>query len=287
MPDRFRRLFYDEDTAYKIHITQGNPAADELAAQMHYDSHPIIEYFKEGRGIINIEGKGYPFASGDVIIVTPTELHACHFQEDTAVYRISVHLSRKLLEPFDCDVDTFFGFFDKRKKGTGNVISAETVTEYGIDTMIEKLAKYASKPDEKYRVLARCKAIELLHIMSSAVQTNAAEASEPNIESDLINKILQYITNHYKEPLTLSTIAEHFYHSKYHICTMFKKYVGVTVTEYINIRRIHCINDLIRGGYSIHEACFAAGFHNYSNFYRVYTKHMGITPQQFKSKQKT
>lgn len=285
MSDRFRRLFYDDDTAYKIHITQGNPAANALAAQMHYDSHPIIEYFKEGRGIINIEGKGYPFEPGDVIIVTPTELHACHFQEDTAVYRISVHLNKKLLDSFECNADAFFDFFDSRKKGTGNVISAETVKEYRIDEMIETMAKYAAKSDQKHRVLAKCKAIELLHVMSNAVHRNASEPAEPDIESDLINKILQYINNHYKENITLSSIAEHFYHSKYHICTLFKKYVGVTVTEYINIRRIQLVNDLIRSGYSLHEACFEAGFHNYSNFYRVYTKHMGMTPQQFKSSQ--
>lgn len=285
MSEPFRRVCFD-DEAYKIHITQGMPAVDALAVKMHYDAEPIIEFFKEGRGMINIEGKGYPFQAGDVAYITPAELHTTHFADDTPIYRISIHLSRKLMEPFGCDADAFFNFIENKKKGFGNVIGAEIVKEYGIDGIIESMEKYASRTEQKYRVLARCKAVELLHAMSDAVHMNTADGSQPYLESDLINKILQYINHHYTENITLTSIAEHFFHSKYHICTAFKKYVGVTVTEYINIRRIHFVNDRIRSGYSVHEACFGAGFHNYSNFYRIYTKHMGITPQQFKSNQK-
>lgn len=286
MADSLQRICYDEDAAYQIHITEGLPSSGSPVAQMHYDPDPIIEYFKQGRGIINIEGKGYPFQEGDVILITPTELHTCLFQEEQPVHRISIHVNKKLLESFDCDPASFFAFVDNRRKGTGNVISAQKVTEFKIDEIIEKMTKYAARPESKYRVLARCAAIELLHVISRAVPTDNVDSIEPHIESELVNKILQYINLNYHRDITLSSISEHFYHSKYHICTMFKKHMGITVTEYINIRRIHHVNDLIRSGYSIHEASFAAGFHNYSNFYRVFTKHMGLTPQQYKSKQK-
>lgn len=286
MVDTLQRICYDEDAAYQIHITEGLPSSGSPVAQMHYDPDPIIEYFKQGRGIINIEGKGYPFQEGDVILITPTELHTCHFQEDQSVHRISIHVNKKLLETFDCDSASFFEFVDKRQKGTGNVIRADKVKEYKIDEIIEKMTRYAARSESKYRVLARCAAIELLYVISRALPTANTDIVESDTESALINKILQYINLNYRTDITLSSIAEYFYHSKYHICTMFKKKMGITVTEYINIRRIHHVNDLIRSGYSIHEASFAAGFHNYSNFYRVFTKHMGLTPQQYKSKQK-
>ena len=285
MSDSFKRVCFDDD-AYKIHITQGKPEADALAVKMHYDPDTVIEYFKEGRGVINIEGKGYAFQEGDVVLITPAELHTSHINDDSPLYRVSIHLSRKLLEPFRCDADAFFEFFEKKKKGQGNVIGAETVKEHGIDRIIDDLEKYAALPEPQYRVLTRCKAIELLHAVSNAAHMNALDVAQPYVESDLINRILQYINNHYTENITLSSVSDHLHHSKYYICIQFKKYVGITITEYINIRRIRLVNDLIRSGYSVHEACYAAGFHNYSNFYRVYLKHMGITPQQFKSNQK-
>ena len=285
MPSTSKRICFD-DEAYKVHITQGNPASDVLTEQMHYDPDPIIEYFKQGQGMINIEGKGYPFQEGDVVFITQEEMHTTYFNDDTPIHRISIHPSRKLLDGFDCSADAFFDFFDTKKKGQGNVIGAETVKAYGIDVLMEDLEKYAARPEPQYRVLTRCKTIELLHAMSGAVHMNTSGTAQPYVESDLINKVLQYINSHYTENIALSTISEHFFHSKYHVCTQFKKYVGITITEYINIQRIRLVNDYIRSGYSVHEACYGAGFHNYSGFYRIYKKHMGITPQQFKSSQK-
>jgi AraC-like DNA-binding protein len=53
--------------------------------------------------------------------------------------------------------------------------------------------------------------------------------------------------------------------------------------DYLALRRIHLVNDLIRRGDPITEACFTAGFKNYSNFFRLYKKHTGLTPQEFKN----
>ena len=94
MGESFKRICFDNDV-YKLHITRGNPATDALAVQMHYDPDPIIEYFKEGRGMINIEGKGYSFQEGDVVFITPAELHTSHINDDTPIYRISIHLSQR------------------------------------------------------------------------------------------------------------------------------------------------------------------------------------------------
>ena len=43
------------------------------------------------------------------------------------------------------------------------------------------------------------------------------------------------------------------------------------------------VNDLIRRGDPVTDACFASGFKNYSNFFRLYKKHTGMTPQEFKN----
>ena len=59
--------------------------------------------------------------------------------------------------------------------------------------------------------------------------------------------------------------------------------IGIPLHDYLVLRRIHLVNDLIHRGDSITDACFAAGFKNYSNFFRLYKKHTGMTPQEFKN----
>lgn len=44
---------------------------------------------------------------------------------------------------------------------------------------------------------------------------------------------------------------------------------------------------LVRNGHSIEDASWQAGFANYSNFFRLYKKHTGMTPIQFKKQLRT
>ena len=99
----------------------------------------------------------------------------------------------------------------------------------------------------------------------------------------LDERVRSVMDAYYDDDLSLSEIADRFYHSKYHVCHLFREQVGVTLGDYLVLRRIHLVNDLIRRGDPVTEACFAAGFKNYSNFFRLYKKHTGMTPLEFKN----
>ena len=76
-------------------------------------------------------------------------------------------------------------------------------------------------------------------------------------------------------------IAKVFRQSKYHISRKFKEITGVSLWEYVIKRRLLHFNDLIRKNHTIENACFESGFNNYSNFFRLYKKHFGISPTEF------
>ena len=52
-------------------------------------------------------------------------------------------------------------------------------------------------------------------------------------------------------------------------------------------RRIQVFNTMLLQGGTAEENCYKVGFQNYSNFYRLYKKHMGISPSQLKKETKT
>jgi len=63
---------------------------------------------------------------------------------------------------------------------------------------------------------------------------------------------------------------------------LFKDRVGMSLWNYVILRRLHRFNDLLQNGCSIEQACYEVGFQNYANFFRLYKKHMGLTPTQYK-----
>ncbi len=283
MQDNLTRICYDSDPACRVHHTVGRAEDYALMSQFHYDTSLILLLFLRGHGEIRIEGRLYTFGAGDMIILNPTELHRCTIADDTVFERISLHISENITDGFGADGAGLFSVFYERQRGVGNVLRADRLREIGGDRLMKEILAHASGNGRADPILLRCKVIELLAAISDAARSREPTDESPRIENELILEILQYLNTHYSEDISLSDVADRFYHSKYHICHLFREQVGVPLHDYLVLRRIHLVNDIIRRGDPITDACFAAGFKNYSNFFRLYKKHTGMTPQEFKN----
>lgn len=62
----------------------------------------------------------------------------------------------------------------------------------------------------------------------------------------------------------------------------FKQKMGISLWNYVILRRINLFNNSLSDHVSLETAAYSVGFTNYSNFYRLYKKYMGLTPLEFK-----
>ena len=76
--------------------------------------------------------------------------------------------------------------------------------------------------------------------------------------------------------ISLDRLANEFYVSKYHLCSIFKKFTGLTIGEYTTQKRLSMADDLVKEGESLSDAALKAGFKNYSSFYKAYKKHFSV-----------
>lgn len=96
-----------------------------------------------------------------------------------------------------------------------------------------------------------------------------------------IDAILTYINHNIQEPLTIDSIAAHFYFSNSYLCRIFKLATGTTINKYITAKRIAISKSLLREGYLVTEACMKCGFNDYSNYLRAFRKAVGISPKKY------
>ena len=67
-----------------------------------------------------------------------------------------------------------------------------------------------------------------------------------------------------------------------HLNREFKKYLDMTPTEFINLRRLNYAAELLLSRkYEITDICYMCGFGNLSHFYHVFKKTYGCSPKQF------
>lgn len=278
----YTKFFYDDNSGFRLHHTKGRFAAGSTTGHLHYDVELAFIYFIHGIGEIKIEGKKYAIEDNDLILLKPSELYHCTVKDGTYHERLVLYFNGDLLENFKGSEKVFFEAFYNRPDGFENKIPAQLVKENNIDIEIKELLNLVKDQNEINKILSVCKTVEILAKLRTVISCRLEKQSAQTNENALINNVIAYINQNFSQDICLEDVAKEFYMDKYYISHLFKEQVGVTLWNYVIFRRVTAFNDLIRAKVSIEDAYFRVGFQNYSNFFRLYKKHMQMTPTEFK-----
>ncbi|MEY8355135.1 AraC family transcriptional regulator [Lachnospiraceae bacterium 54-53] len=103
-----------------------------------------------------------------------------------------------------------------------------------------------------------------------------------------VSEIIYYIMEHYSEIYGLEDLANIFYLDKSYLSRIFKEVTNFTVNEFINCQRIdHARIFLQDESLSMEEISKKLGYERLSYFDRVFKKHVGISPLQYRKSIKT
>ena len=217
-----------------------------------------------------------------VIFLNPQEMFCCRIDSDTYHERIVIHLDDDILKGFPKDCSLLLSPFINRNNGEENTIDKNTVKNYGLSTIIKDILFFSQKGENEYEILTLCKITELLHKLCEIKENKTDKTVIKSTENPVVNNILEFVNDNFTTQINIDLIAKKFSFDKSYLSHLFKEYVGVSIWNYVIFRRISYFNSLIREGMNIEDASIKAGFNNYSNFFRLYKKHTGITPIEFK-----
>lgn len=100
-----------------------------------------------------------------------------------------------------------------------------------------------------------------------------------------IGKLLDYITTHYREPLTLEIIASKTGIGKYTLSRVFNQELNCGLNEYLNSMRIGYAQHLLANQHlPITEIAYESGFSSLRTFNRVFQETHHISPRKYREK---
>lgn len=142
------------------------------------------------------------------------------------------------------------------------------------DVLFEMLEK-TENADEKRKIL-----FELTGIFKQ----NKREYAVTD-ETDLIEKIIAYIGEHYGEELNLDVIAKQFAISRYYLCHAFKRQTGTSVAKFITSRRIYMAKKMLKDSFAtITDIGYECGFSDSAYFTKMFRRAEGISPGVYRSR---
>ena len=126
--------------------------------------------------------------------------------------------------------------------------------------------------------------MEMMVLINSLSRANAAETVTGSYKyNHQVDDILAYINQNIAQPITVEHLAGHFYLSESYICRIFKAATGTTINKYITARRISIAKSHLNEGLTVSEAFERSGFTDYSNFFKAFTKAVGVSPKKYAS----
>lgn len=165
--------------------------------------------------------------------------------------------------------------------------------EHGLSFPLSAIMKVYSTLDtiaaETERFVQFLKFMYILYELSISDEARILASSsfahtERSTESRRVQKVKQYINDHYAEPLKLSDLAELVGMSPVAFSRFFRQRTGRTLSDYIvDIRLGFAARMLVDSSKNISEICYECGFNNLSNFNRTFKMKRNYTPRDFRA----
>lgn len=153
------------------------------------------------------------------------------------------------------------------------------VSQYS--TILTDIYTLASSSDYIRDMRINGKLNDLLTLLMESSWHREAHTNAPK-KMD-ISSVKSFLDEHYKEKLSLESVASHFFIDKHYLSRLFKEQYGVTLVTYLQQVRITHAKRMLRfTDKSIEEIGLECGIGELNYFSRVFKKLEGVSPSEFR-----
>lgn len=247
---------------------------------LHFHDFFECSLLLSGKLSYQIESVSFEEQPGDLLLISPNQLHRPLFIHGTEPYkRIVFWLSRAFIERLSgegCDLSACFYGGKAGAIRLGGAVRAQLVR-----LLSELLA--ASRSDAFGRdLLCRALATNLLVHLNRIAQGDADAVSTAEIRiSPLVQRVSDYLDAHLGEPVSLDALSEAVYLSKYHLERRFREETGASIYQMLLQKRMIRARNLMREGLPLLQVALNCGFSGYSGFYKAFRSEYGVSPSEY------
>ncbi len=245
----------------------------------------------KGSGIAKIKNKSYSLKAGDIFLINSGEVHSymrdplytldVEDTDDVPLF-LFVQISNHCLREYFPQIrTTIFNSCNLR-----DYLSDEEANSM-INLLVQS-AKLYFMEDPLYqlnvlsniaKVLVSCYKEVPHEIISEAQKTNL---KQKNLR---VERIISYIDANFETQIRLQDLAEQENLSPTHFSHLFTSLFGVTFQNYVNIKRMEqCIRLMPNKEKTLLEISYESGFSDPKYMNRMFIKHFGYTPKEYRKR---
>ena len=241
-----------DDRAFNVYLTY----ATKLADVAHFHSRFEFLYIADGTIEAVIDGRTCVRTAGDCIIVNPFEAHY-YLQKSPSIHAYVLSIDDLYLADFYKIYGRKRFCFDPKKE---------------LGKSREKILFYLDKwlwESDCEDILSNQAWFNLI-VLEIVKVYGVKDFEEGKLNSA---EILEYIQEHYSEPLTMESVAKKIGYTKEYFSAVFNKLVGMNFRSYLNKIRVEKAKILLKDkNKRVTDVAMEVGFSNAVTYYRAAKK---------------
>lgn len=252
--------------------------------------HDFLElvYIVSGSGCHMIGGVSYQVEQGDLIFCNFGQTHAYRSSNQMKMINCllnPVFLGQELLNSenaLEILALSSFQEFNNSIYRILPIVKFNDIDKVQVEIILEMMIKELQNKQIGYRNSLK----GYTHILLTKVFREMHKTDSTGIlyhVNCLSPEILKYIETNCFEKLSLTELAERCFYSPAYFSRIFKECFGKTLTEYIHERRVsEAVRLLSETDMSVEAICNNIGYQDKKQFYKIFRKYIGTTPQAFR-----
>lgn len=257
------------------------------AVTAHWHKEAEFTMVTDGNCTYQIQLCPYPVNAGDLIFVPPLVLHSIHSNTDPAMTSETFVFHMNYLGMGNADICAvkYLTPLAMQKIIPPYIIKKEHPVYADALSIFYKISQlYHAKPIG-YELRIKSLLLELIALLLPFCQEDSAFSQLSNEHTSKLKAVLEFIEQHYADPLSVADLASVCCFSEYHFMRFFKKYMGESAMEYVrNVRLAKAAELFEQGAQSSLGVSLSCGFNNLSYFHREFKEKYGMTPGAFQRK---
>ncbi|NEW05768.1 AraC family transcriptional regulator [Paenibacillus sp. SYP-B3998] len=233
-----------------------------------YKAYQWIQCF-DGQGLLEIDGKSIPIAKGQGMLLYPGVAHR--------YFPVS--------EPWTVRWIAFNGKFAESLLHSLHLQKSMVL----YTTKPELLLTRINEINSIFGIRRNISSYEGSHLLYGLIldifrYTSLSDNRSNQEQYEHLKPVMDYIETHFDQPISLLDLANQLAVTPPYTCVLFQQTLGTRPFEYINLFRIRKAKELLQlyPELEIKTISTKVGFESPSYFIKLFKKHEGITPNEFK-----
>lgn len=250
--------------------------------ELHHHDFYELYFLISGDVTYTIESRQYHILPGDLLLISPQELHQiCIRPEMSAYERYVLWVDPALLSRISTPLSNLTQHLGPHNADRGNLVRIKPDDRTHVQRLFEQLWQESENKGYGSDLLRQSLLVQLLVTINRLAADPNGHLQEVSHSSKAVSEVVDYINLHYSEPLSLESLAGLVFVSKYHLSHEFNRQVGTSVYRYIQKKRLLIARQLLAQGKRPNEVYTSCGFSDYAGFYRAFRAEYATSPREY------